>query len=502
MQEEMNLFNEDLSKKNDEKKVEILQLPTTFKHSNYFISNIINLKDTYTTKIFIGLIAGWNKYMYSLDEINDKFYSKENLSLRNKTIEIKTSTFLKQIGVADAKGNYNPILLKKALDHFNKNSTLDVELIKENNPVLYDHIKNIILAESKSKNLNLSFINLFSSIYQSTDEPGLPSYIGFNLTNEAIPIFDAIAKNYTLVTLESIAVLSKPSVKLYDFLKAILGNRTEYQYTIWLDPSDTNSNIYNLRTILDYLEITKQGRYKYRGNDLISKTLECFKEINENCKDLYIEFNFDKKSEDYEKQFVKKGVKYQGIKLKLYSYNPNDPIPRFDIIKKYNDCKFVQDEYLNDDLIKFTTINEDFQKLTCNVLNVLESEKFRDMYWDPKVMHEDTFLQLKKDYLDLCYYYALSQYNSEYNELKINKKGIEAWKYFITRIMMFYLLNGKNIYDGQIFKNNSYGTWTPNDKVDKYKLKHLIKNPEYIDENIQRTKELDDFIKRFMNEIN
>ena len=489
MQEEFNLFNEEPSSKTDDNKVEILQLPATFKHSNYFISNIINLKDTYTTKIFIGLIAGWNKYMFSLEETDGKFYSKENLSRRNKTIEIKTSTFLKQIGIADSKGKYDTVLLKKALDQFNKNSTLDIELIKENNPVLYDNIKNIILSESKSKKLNLSFINLFSSIYQSTDEPGLPSYIGFNLTNEAIPIFDAIAKNYTLVTLESIAVLNKPSLKLYDFLKAILGNRTEYQYTIWLDPSETNSNIYNLRTILDYLETTKQGRYKYRGNDLISKTLECFKEINEKCEDLYIEFDFDKKSEDYEKQFVKKGVKYQGIKLKLYNYHPNRNTQSFELIEKYKNCLFVKDEYINK-IFPLKIIKEETEQKIITVLKVLDSEKFKDKYYNKRTMTKETFLELKRDYIDLCYNYAKANY---YNQES------EHWSCNLIKIMIFYLLNGKNIYDGQVFKTNKFASWTPGDDIDNFKLKHPATNPDYIDEKIEHV--IPDYIKEFIKKI-
>lgn len=489
MQTKLNLFNEESSNQNDENKMEILQLPATFKHSNYFISNIINLKDTYTTKIFIGLIAGWNKAMYSLGEISDDFYSKENLSVRNKTIEIKTSTFLKQIGIADSKGKYDTILLKKSLDHFNKNSTLDIELIKENNPVLYENIKNIILSESKSKKLNMSFINLFSSIYQSIDEPGLPSYIGFNLTNEAVPIFDAIAKNYTLVSLKSIAVLNKPSLKLYDFLKAILGNRTEYQYKLWLEPSESNSNIYNLRTILDYLETTQQGRYKYRGNDLISKTLECFKEINEKCEDLYIDFNFDKNSEDYENQFIKKGVKYQGINLKIFSYNPNNKSQSLELINKYKNCLIVKDEYINNDF-PLEIIKKEVEQKIITILNVLESEKFKNKYWNKRTMTTDTFLELKRDYIDLCYSYAKANYYDQESN---------HWRCNLTKMMIFYLLKGKNIYDGQLYKTSKYTNWTPGDDVDNFSLKNPADNPNYIEEQIED--EIPSFVKDFLKQI-
>ena len=496
MQEQINLFNEDESSNEpclDDKKIEILNLPVNIKHSNYFISNIINLKDTYTTKIFIGLIAIWNKWMYQTNSINSKndnelssnYYTIENLQRRNKKIEIKTAPFLKQIGIAEPDGSYDSIRLRQALEHFNQDSKFSINILKTNNPELYKHIESIVLADSPAKEIRFSTINLFSSIYQTKEEPGLPSYIGFNLTNEAVPIFDAIVKNYTLVSLESIAVLKKTTLKLYDVLKAILGNQTYKNFTIWLEPSETNTNFYNLRTILDYLETTKTGKYKYRGNDLITRTLECFKEINENCKDLYIDFNFNKEATDYESQFIKKGVKYQGIKLKLYSYNPNDPLPIFELIKKYNSCEYVRNEYLNQEFI-LDISKKDSELCMSSVLNILDGEKFREMYWNPKTMTEEIFVELKKDYLDLCYATALEQYK----DLKDEYGNSDVWKFTITRLMRFYLLNGKNIYDGQVFKNSAYASWTPNDKVDKYKLKCLAKNPNYIEEHAPTPPEL------------
>ena len=86
MQEQINLFNEDEPSNEpclDDKKIEILNLPVNFKHSNYFISNIINLKDTYTTKIFIGLIAIWNKWMYQTNSIEpNNYYTAEIKKLK------------------------------------------------------------------------------------------------------------------------------------------------------------------------------------------------------------------------------------------------------------------------------------------------------------------------------------------------------------------------------------------------------------------------------------
>ena len=155
MQEQINLFNEDESSNEplDDKKIEILNLPVNFKHSNYFISNIINLKDTYTTKIFIGLIAIWNKWMYQTNSIeSNNYYTAENLQRRNKKIEIKTAPFLKQIGIAEPDGSYDSIRLRQALEHFNQDSKFSINMLKMNNPELYKNIENkyIIVMEPYS----------------------------------------------------------------------------------------------------------------------------------------------------------------------------------------------------------------------------------------------------------------------------------------------------------------------------------------------------------------
>ena len=481
-------------------------LPSSFRQSKYLLSKVLENNNTYTSKIFLGIIALWNKHYFNVPRAEFFNYTLQENELRKKNIEIDATSFLKSIGISDEANAKNTKMLYQILHEFSSLTSLELNMIQKADLDLYKTVKSLFLekinsklsysvedgeiTESKVKDLRLGIIQLFEIVYITKATPESPSRFGFRLTDEAIPIFDAISNQYALLNLETVKELQGNEIKIYDFFKSLLGTNSEISYTLWISPSDEiPDSIYNLRTLLNNLEKHK-GEYKTSSSDLIQKTaFPNFKRINEKCSDLYIDFISNRSVSGYNTQFIKKGKKIIGIKLKIYNYNPNTKLQSNTLIQKYKNCLYVKEEFLKKNF-DLNIIKQETEKTIYNVLRVLDSDKFKEKYWNQNVMTQDIFIQLKKDYLDLCYSYAKANYyNFETN----------YWNCNLTKMMIFYLLKGKNIYDGQVFKANKYTTWTPGDDIDNYYLKNPAMNPNYIDEKID--KEIPQYLKDFIKKI-